>query len=73
MTTRKATAEFSEDQQFRMRHAVEVHGLKLELCPAGCPEEMPRPSCDGCGGAGFVFTFESIKPCGPGCPIGNPQ
>jgi hypothetical protein len=52
-----------------MRHAVEAHGLRMHDCPLGCTYGRARRSCEGCRGAGFVFTFVNPERCGPDCLI----
>jgi hypothetical protein len=49
-----------------LAHAVEVHGLRSETCPA-C--KGAARGCVECDGEGEVMFFESPEPCGTGCPL----
>lgn len=56
----------------RMEHVAALHNLQTRACPAHCDPDQPDPRCKSCVGWGVVFTMDT-KPCGPGCPVGNPQ
>lgn len=59
-----------DEEDRRMHHAIAVHGLEARECEDGsCFLGKP---CT-CGGSGILFRMRSTEPCGPSCPLGNPQ
>jgi hypothetical protein len=53
-----------------LRHAVEVHGLRIERCSVCHGTDHDCPKCDF---DGDIMFFENPEPCGPGCPFGDDE
>ena len=64
--TRRDPNAWRRRKQSIRTHAVEVHGLRMVLCPV-CGGV--GNGCDQCHGEGELKFLEDPDPCGAGCPL----
>src|SRR5690348_6070498 len=63
---RRETAYGRQLADAALAHAVDKHGMRRVRCPA-C--RGVGSDCAECSDDGEVWTFDSVDPCAPNCPI----
>ncbi|HLK90208.1 MAG TPA: hypothetical protein VKZ18_09960 [Polyangia bacterium] len=61
---------WASELEAREEHAVLVHGMRSVECPSCHGADV---DCSTCGDTGEVFAWGSREPCGPDCPLEQPE
>jgi len=63
---REETAYGHRLAEAALAHALDVHGMRRQRCPACRGLAL---DCSECEGEGQIWIFDKLEPCGTECPI----